>query len=191
MSSGRADPPTPLLLRYGPGDWNALHRDLYGELMFPLQVVIGLDWPEGDYTGGEFLAVEQRPRAQSRGTTTAIGQGQALVFTTRERPCPPAGAGRPRRCVTASACCAPAAAMRWASSSMMPDDSLGAHDPDARCRPAAVRGDRGRAWPRGELRVCRALLGPADAADAWSETFLSALEAYPKLRSESSIRAWL
>jgi len=78
--------PTPLLLRYGPGDWNALHRDLYDELVFPLQVVIGLDRPGVDYTGGEFLAVEQRPRAQSRGTTTAIGQGQGLVFTTRERP---------------------------------------------------------------------------------------------------------
>ncbi|MFL5310836.1 MAG: 2OG-Fe(II) oxygenase [Myxococcales bacterium] len=80
--------PTPLLLRYGPGDWNALHRDLYGDLVFPLQVVIGLDRPGVDYTGGEFLAVEQRLRAQSRGTATAIGQGEGLVFTTRDRPVP-------------------------------------------------------------------------------------------------------
>jgi hypothetical protein len=80
--------PTPLLLRYGPGDWNALHRDLYGELVFPLQVVIGLDRPGVDYTGGEFITLEQRPRAQSRGTTSAISQGEALVFTTRERPVP-------------------------------------------------------------------------------------------------------
>ena len=57
--------PTPLLLRYGPGDWNALHRDLYGELVFPLQVVVGLDRPGVDYTGGELVVVEQRPRAQS------------------------------------------------------------------------------------------------------------------------------
>ena len=78
--------PTPLLLRYGPGDWNALHRDLYGDLVFPLQVVIGLDRPGVDYTGGEFLTVEQRPRAQSRGTTSTIAQGEGLVFTTRERP---------------------------------------------------------------------------------------------------------
>lgn len=78
--------PTPLMLRYGKGDWNALHRDLYGELVFPLQVVIGLDAPGADYTGGEFLVVEQRPRAQSRGTATMIGQGRALVFTTRDRP---------------------------------------------------------------------------------------------------------
>ena len=78
--------PTPLLLRYGPGDWNALHRDLYGELVFPLQVVIGLDEPGRDYEGGEFVVVEQRPRAQSRATTTLIGRGQALVFTTRDRP---------------------------------------------------------------------------------------------------------
>ena len=78
--------PTPLLLRYGPGDWNALHRDLYGELVFPLQVVVGLDRPGEDYTGGEFVTVEQRPRAQSRATTNAIAQGEGLVFTTRERP---------------------------------------------------------------------------------------------------------
>jgi uncharacterized protein len=77
---------TPLLLRYGPGDWNALHRDLYGDLVFPLQVVVGLDQPLVDFTGGEFVMVEQRPRAQSRATVTTIGHGQALVFTTRERP---------------------------------------------------------------------------------------------------------
>jgi hypothetical protein len=78
--------PTPLLLRYGPGGWNALHRDLYGDLVFPLQVVIGLDEPGTDYTGGEFLVVENRMRAQSRATTSVIGQGEALVFTTRDRP---------------------------------------------------------------------------------------------------------
>ncbi len=78
--------PTPLLLRYGPGDWNALHRDLYGELVFPLQVVFGLDRPGVDYTGGEFVVVEQRPRAQSRATAITIGQGDAVIFTTRDRP---------------------------------------------------------------------------------------------------------
>jgi hypothetical protein len=77
---------TPLMLRYGPGDWNALHRDLYGELVFPLQVVIGLDSPIDDYTGGEFVVVEQRPRAQSRATTLTIPHGHAIVFTTRDRP---------------------------------------------------------------------------------------------------------
>ncbi|MEO8265204.1 MAG: 2OG-Fe(II) oxygenase [Ilumatobacteraceae bacterium] len=78
--------PTPLMLRYGPGDWNALHRDLYGELVFPLQVVIGLNDPAADYTGGEFVVVEQRPRAQSRATATAIQRGHGVVFTTRDRP---------------------------------------------------------------------------------------------------------
>jgi hypothetical protein len=78
--------PTPLLLRYEKGDWNALHRDLYGDLVFPLQVVIGLDRPGVDYTGGEFVTLEQRPRAQSRATASAIGQGEGLVFTTRDRP---------------------------------------------------------------------------------------------------------
>ncbi|MEV7598778.1 2OG-Fe(II) oxygenase [Kitasatospora sp. NPDC089797] len=75
-----------ILLRYGPGDWNALHRDLFGDLVFPLQVVVGLDEQGTDYTGGEFLLVEQRPRAQSRGTSTVLPQGHGLVFTTRDRP---------------------------------------------------------------------------------------------------------
>ncbi|MER5611086.1 2OG-Fe(II) oxygenase [Streptomyces sp. NPDC002215] len=75
-----------ILLRYGAGDWNALHRDVFGELLFPLQVVIGLDVPGTDYTGGEFLMTEQRPRAQSRGSATTLLQGHGLVFTTRDRP---------------------------------------------------------------------------------------------------------
>lgn len=78
--------PTPILLKYQAGDWNALHRDLYGDLVFPLQVVIGLDRPSVDHEGGEFLLVEQRPRAQSRGTVTSLPQGHGLIFTTRDRP---------------------------------------------------------------------------------------------------------
>jgi uncharacterized protein len=78
--------PTPILLRYRAGDWNALHRDLYGDLVFPLQVVIGLNVPGKDHTGGEFLLVEQRPRAQSRGTASLLQQGHGLIFTTRDRP---------------------------------------------------------------------------------------------------------
>jgi uncharacterized protein len=80
--------PTPLILKYGPGDWNALHRDLYGDLVFPLQVVINLTEPGEDHTGGEFLLVEQRPRAQSRGTSTTLPYLQGMVFTTRDRPVP-------------------------------------------------------------------------------------------------------
>ncbi len=108
--------PTPILLRYGPGDWNALHRDLSGAgqaarsvsveggggrragLVFPLQVVFGLDT---DYTGGEFLLVEQRPRAQSRGMVTALKQGHALIFTTRDRPVRSSRDGRRPRSGTA------------------------------------------------------------------------------------------
>jgi hypothetical protein len=78
--------PTALMLKYGPGDWNALHRDLYGELIFPLQVVVNLSEPGVDHTGGEFLLVEQRARAQSRGTATTLPHGHGFVFTTRERP---------------------------------------------------------------------------------------------------------
>ncbi|MFD9325035.1 2OG-Fe(II) oxygenase [Streptomyces sp. NPDC060065] len=75
-----------ILLRYGPGDWNALHRDVFGEMLFPLQVVVGLDAPGVDFTGGEFIMTEQRPRAQSRGSSTTLPQGHGLVFTTRDRP---------------------------------------------------------------------------------------------------------
>jgi hypothetical protein len=78
--------PTPILLRYRAGDWNALHRDLYGDLVFPMQVVIGLNEPGRDFTGGEFLLIEQRPRAQSRGIVRILEQGHGLIFTTRERP---------------------------------------------------------------------------------------------------------
>ncbi|MEV5572355.1 2OG-Fe(II) oxygenase [Spirillospora sp. NPDC052269] len=75
-----------ILLRYGPGDWNALHRDVFGEMLFPLQVVIGLDAPGTDFTGGEFIMTEQRARAQSRGSSTTVPQGHGLIFTTRDRP---------------------------------------------------------------------------------------------------------
>jgi len=75
-----------ILLRYGPGDWNALHRDVFGEMLFPLQVVVGLDAPGEDFTGGEFIMTEQRPRAQSRGSSTTLPKGHGLIFTTRDRP---------------------------------------------------------------------------------------------------------
>lgn len=77
---------TAILLKYGEKDWNALHRDLYGELVFPLQVVINLSEPGVDHTGGEFLLLEQRPRAQSRGTAFLLPQGHGYLFTTRDRP---------------------------------------------------------------------------------------------------------
>jgi uncharacterized protein len=75
-----------ILLKYGEKDWNALHRDLYGDLVFPLQVVINLNEPGVDHTGGEFLLLEQRPRAQSRGTATLLPHGHGYLFTTRDRP---------------------------------------------------------------------------------------------------------
>jgi hypothetical protein len=78
--------PTPLMLRYGPGDFNCLHQDLYGEMVFPLQVVILLSAPGRDFTGGEFLLVEQRPRAQSRGEIVPLGQGDAAIFPVHHRP---------------------------------------------------------------------------------------------------------
>jgi hypothetical protein len=78
--------PTPLMLRYGPGDFNCLHQDLYGEIFFPFQVVIGLSQPGREFTGGELLLVEQQPRAQSVGHAIRLEQGEAVVITTRYRP---------------------------------------------------------------------------------------------------------
>jgi uncharacterized protein len=78
--------PTPLLLRYQTGDFNCLHQDVYGEVVFPFQVIIGLSDPHTEYAGGELLLVEQKPRAQSRGDGIRLGHGEAVVITTRFRP---------------------------------------------------------------------------------------------------------
>jgi hypothetical protein len=78
--------PTPLLLSYSAGGYNCLHQDLYGALAFPLQVVFVLSARSSGYTGGEFLLVEQRPRAQSRGHALVMEQGAGLIFATRDRP---------------------------------------------------------------------------------------------------------
>jgi hypothetical protein len=78
--------PTPLMLRYAPGDWNALHQDLYGEVAFPFQIVTVLERPGEDFSGGEFVLGEQRPRAQSRAHVCALARGSFLIFATRHRP---------------------------------------------------------------------------------------------------------
>jgi hypothetical protein len=78
--------PTPLLLKYGAGDYNRLHQDLYGALHFPLQMAILLSAPGDDFEGGEFVLTEQRPRSQSRADVVPLGQGEAVIFAVNQRP---------------------------------------------------------------------------------------------------------
>ena len=78
--------PTPLILKYAAGDYNCLHQDLYGDLVFPLQLTVLLSAPEDDFTGGEFLLVEQRPRAQSKGEVVPLRQAEAVIFPVYHRP---------------------------------------------------------------------------------------------------------
>jgi len=78
--------PTPLLLKYEAEDYNCLHQDLYGDLAFPLQAAFLLSAPEEDFTGGEFLLTEQRPRMQSRGEVVSLQQGEAVIFAVNQRP---------------------------------------------------------------------------------------------------------
>jgi hypothetical protein len=80
--------PTPLMLRYGPGDYNRLHQDIYGEVYFPFQVIVLLSEPQQDFVGGDLVLVENYPRLQSRAHVPKLEKGSAVIIPTRERPIP-------------------------------------------------------------------------------------------------------
>jgi hypothetical protein len=135
--------PTPLLLRYGPGGYNRLHQDRYGEIAFPLQAAIGLGEPDRDYTGGEFLLVEQRARMQSRGVSIALARGCVLLFASNDRPVPGRRASA-RKGAVRSAASARKGAVRSAASARE-----GAVRSAASAREGAVRSAE---WSRASLR---------------------------------------
>ena len=95
--------PTPLLLRYGPGDYNCLHQDLYGAEVFPLQAAVLLSRPDSDFTGGEFVLTEQRPRMQSRVMVVPLAKGDGVVFAVNSRPVKGTRGDYRSRCAMASA----------------------------------------------------------------------------------------
>src|SRR5262249_51653560 len=171
--------PTPLILRYGPGDWNALHQDLYGDVFFPFQVLTVLSEAGTDFEGGELVLVEQRPRAQSRAHVLRPEQGAFVIFPTRERP--QAGARGHHR-----------VGMRHGVSTIEsgPRTTLGTLFQDAKCPPSRDRPDRTAARPAGQPPRRRSGGSRSSTAARASRSCASPAAAGPSTRPSIARRLW-
>jgi len=168
--------PTPLILRYGEGDWNALHQDLYGDVYFPFQILTILSEPGIDFDGGEFVLMEQRPRAQSRVHVLKPPRGAFVIFPTRQGPTRARTATTAWACATASPRSPAGSGRRWASSSTTRSsrrddvEESGESVRTTALQSSAAAEGRRRVSGRSAYRLCSAMRARRSAA-RWRTTW--------------------